>query len=80
MARWKVQSDYAGHDYEVSMNVGDLVENLNSESRMTGIVIGWTDTLWPDNSNQFRHPVVLWADGRRNWIMCHRVEVLSESR
>jgi hypothetical protein len=48
------------------MKIGDLVKNLNSESRMTGIIVGWTGL----------DPVVLWADGRRNRIVLSRVEVV----
>ena len=54
------------------MKIGDLVKNLNSESRMTGIIVGWhqaTATADPT-------PLVLWADGRCNWIVLHRVEVV----
>jgi len=56
------------------MKVGDLVKNLNSESRMLGIIIRWFEE--PGR----RVPVVLWADGRCNWIVQHRVEVVNESR
>lgn len=58
------------------MKVGDLVKNLNSESRMTGVIVGWQKmTNAPDA------PVVLWADGRCNWIVPYRIEVDSnESR
>ena len=48
------------------MKIGDLVKNLNSESRMTGIIVGWTGL----------DPVVLWADGRCGWIVRRRVEVV----
>jgi len=56
------------------MNVGDLVANLYSESRMTGIIVGW------HKHHDVHHPKVLWADGRCNWITSFRVEVISESR
>ncbi len=59
------------------MKVGDLVRNLNSESGLLGIVVGWTDTKWPDNSGCKHHPVVLWVDGRQNWIMAHRIKVIA---
>jgi hypothetical protein len=53
------------------VKVGDLVKNLNSESRMTGIIVGWHNV-----PNQEIAPMVLWADGRCNWIVLHRVEVV----
>lgn len=49
------------------MKIGDLVENLNSESKMTGIVVAW------HKHHGIAHPVVQWADGRCNWIMQHLV-------
>ena len=36
MARWKVQSDYARHDCEVSVKVGDLVR-LTAFKKTTGL-------------------------------------------
>jgi hypothetical protein len=61
------------------MKVGDLVKNLNSESRMTGIIIGWSDR--PGSARRRRRsPIVFWEDGRCNWIVRHRVEVIDESR
>ena len=44
------------------------------------IVVDWTDTKWPDNTQNVNHPVVHWNDGRTSWIMAHRVEVINESR
>ena len=55
------------------MKVGDLVRNLNSESKMTGIIVDW-------HEDGGVHPRVLWADGRCSWVMRHRVEVVDESR
>ena len=52
------------------MKIGDLVKNLNSESRITGVIVGWHQTT------DFPCPVVQWSDGRCNWIMPHRVEVV----
>lgn len=49
------------------MKVGDLVINRNSESRMTGLVIGWRIEEGID-------PQVLWADGRCNWILLRNIE------
>ena len=63
------------------MKVGDLVKNLNSESRMTGLVVGWSDQ-WPDLSHNHdlqkgrRHPVVAWADGRCHMIVRSCAEVI----
>jgi len=62
------------------MQVGDLVRNLNSESGLLGIVVDWTDTKWPDNTQNVNHPVVHWSDGRTSWIMAHRVKVINASR
>ena len=62
------------------MQVGDLVKNLNSEGGLLGIIVGWSKTDWRDNDGCKRHPIVLWNDGRRNWIMAHRVEVINASR
>ena len=62
------------------MKVGDLVKNLNSESGMLGIIVNWTDTKWPDNTQNVNHPVVACPDGRISWIMAHRVEVVNASR
>ena len=58
------------------MQVGDLVRNLNSESRMTGVIVGWSDNQGSDPREGRRDPVVLWADGRCNWIMAHSVTVV----
>jgi hypothetical protein len=58
------------------MKIGDLVKNLNSESRMTGIIIGWHQAMATADPT----PLVLWADGRCNWIVLHRVEVVNASR
>jgi len=62
------------------VKVGDLVRNLNSESGLLGIVVDWTDTKWPDNTQNKNHPVVAWLDGRTTWIMANRVEIINESR
>ena len=67
--------------WRLLVKTGDLVRNLNSESRMTGIVIGWTAPHGnSDPRKGQRDPVILWADGRCNWIVRHRTEVISESR
>ena len=54
------------------MKVGDLVINLNSESRMTGVVIGWEKMLTTNA------PIVQWADGRCGWIVYERARVIRE--
>ena len=59
------------------VKVGDLVKNLNSESRMVGIVVGWSGHQSTDPRNPA--PIVLWTDGRCNWVLPHRVEVISEA-
>lgn len=62
------------------MKVGDLVRNLSSESKMPGVVIKWSDHQSSDPRKGRRDPVVMWSDGRINWIVRHLVEVISESR
>ncbi len=63
------------------MKVGDLVKNLNSESRMVGIIVGWSDHQREDQQRKRRRdPVVMWEDGRTNWIVRSRAEVINESR
>lgn len=54
------------------MKIGDLVKNLNSESGMTGIIVGWHSRGSGDT--QVMNPQVLWADGRVSWIWAHRIE------
>ncbi len=61
------------------MQIGDLVVNLNSESRMPGVIIGWSGHQNSDPREGRRDPVVLWSDGRCNWIMRNRAEVVNES-
>ena len=62
------------------MKVGDLVKNLNSESKIKGIIVNWSNHQNSDPREGRRDPVVLWADGRCNWIMRHCVEVVSAVR
>ena len=57
------------------MRVGDLVRNLNSESGLLGIIVGWQL-----NSYGLSDPVVFWKDGRKSWIRVDRVEVVCEGR
>ena len=57
------------------MKIGDLVENLSSESKMTGIVVGWKN-----RGPLGLAPRVLWADGRCNWAVMHLVRRIDENR
>ena len=54
------------------VKVGDLIRNRLSESGLIGIIVGWHDL--PVS------PIVLWSDGRKNWIIPDFAEVLNESR
>ena len=56
------------------MKIGDLVKNLNSEMRMTGIIVDFHDY------HGMMNPVVQWADGRCSWIVRDRAEVINENR
>ena len=58
------------------MQIGDLVRNLNSESGMSGVIVGSSDNQESDPRPGRRDPVVLWADGRCSWIMAHLVSVV----
>tara|TARA_Y100000592_G_scaffold90988_1_gene150384 strand:+ start:39 stop:227 length:189 start_codon:yes stop_codon:yes gene_type:complete len=62
------------------MKVGDLVKNLKSKRGLSGIIVDWTDNMWPNNNQGANHPVVLWSDGHTTWIQAEFVEVASESR
>ena len=53
------------------MKVGDLVRNLNSEARCTGLVIDYVHE--EGRFYSVRMPVVLWADGRCSPIMMNMV-------
>ena len=57
------------------MKVGDLVNNLNSECGLLGVIVGW-HVCEPHG----RFPLIHWNDGRTAWIVAHRVEVISASR
>ena len=59
------------------MQVGDLVRNLNSESGLMGIIVGWENINRVSNTIA---PMVAWQDGRVSWIVAHRVEAISASR
>ena len=51
------------------MKVGDLVSNLNSESKMTGVVVDFEIKKAFGGGYSVRMPVVLWADKRCSSIM-----------
>lgn len=51
------------------VQIGDLVRNLHSESRMTGVVISFY------SDHHFQDLVVLWADGRRARVKRQFVEI-----
>jgi hypothetical protein len=55
------------------MKVGDLVRNMNSESRMHGVVVDFE--FRGKGFYSVRMPVVLWPDGRCSPIMMDMVEV-----
>ena len=59
------------------MKVGDLVQNLNSESRMPGVIVDIESrSTVARTGGMFEAPVVLWADGRCGWIMPNMVRVV----
>ena len=62
------------------MKSGDMVKNLKSERGLHGLIVDWTDNLWPNNMQGANHPVVLWSDGHKTWIQAEFVEVVNESR
>ena len=62
------------------MQVGDLVKNLNSESKMHGVVVDFELRKAKGGVYSVRMPVVLWSDKRCSPIMPDMVEVISESR
>jgi hypothetical protein len=57
------------------VNVGDLVRNLNSESKMHGVVVNFEFRRAGGGFYSVRMPVVLWADGRCSPIMPDRVKL-----
>jgi hypothetical protein len=62
------------------MKVGDLVKNLNSESRMHGIVVDFELRRAGGGFYSVRMPVVLWPDKRCSPTMPDMVEKVNESR
>ena len=59
------------------MQIGDMVKNLKSERGMFGIIVDWADNLWPNNTQEENHPVVLWSDGHTTWIQAQYLEVVN---
>jgi hypothetical protein len=59
------------------MQIGDLVRNLNSESGLMGIIVGWENINRVSNTIA---PMVAWQDGRVSWIFAHRVEIINADR
>ena len=51
------------------MKVGDLVTNLNSESKMHGVVVDFELRKAKGGGYSIRMPVVLWSDHRCSPIM-----------
>ena len=62
------------------MEVGDLVKNLNSESKITGVIVGFKLRNATGGGYSVNMPVVLWADKRCSPIMPDRVEAVSGTR
>ena len=62
------------------MQVGDLVKNLNSESKMHGVVVDFELRKAKGGAYSVRMPVVLWSDKRCSPIMPDMVEVTNASR
>ncbi len=54
------------------MKIGDLVKNLNSESRMMGVIVDWHHAMTTADPNY----LVLWADGRCSWILPRMIETV----
>ena len=62
------------------MKVGDLVRNLNSESKMHGVIVDFETLKAGGGRYSVRMPVVLWSDKRCSPIMPDMVEVTNASR
>lgn len=58
------------------MKVGDLVRNLNSESRCTGLIVNFELRKAGGGFYSVRMPVVLWSDDRCSPIMPDMVAVV----
>lgn len=57
------------------MRVGDLVKNLNSESKMHGVIVDFETLKAGGGMYSVRMPVVFWSDKRCSPIMPDMVEV-----
>ena len=63
------------------MKLGDLVVNLNSESKMYGVVVSFAPPGGAKGGGySVNMPVVLWSDKRCSPIMPDMVEVTNENR
>ena len=62
------------------MKIGDIVKNLNSESRMSGIIVDFELRRAGGGFYSVRMPVVLWSDKRCSPIMPDMVERVHENR
>ena len=62
------------------MKGGDLVRNLNSESKMHGVIVDFELRKAKGGVYSVRMPVVLWSDKRCSPIMPDMVEVANERR
>ncbi len=58
------------------IKIGDLVKNLNSESKMMGVVVGFELRKAGGGGYSVRMPVVLWSDKRCSPIIPDRAEVV----
>ena len=56
------------------MKVGDLVRNLNSESKMYGVIVDFELREAKGGGYSINMPVVLWSDKRCSPIMPSMVE------
>ena len=57
------------------MKIGDLVKNLNSESKMPGVIVDFEIRKAGGGGYSMRMPIVLWSDKRCGPIMPDMVEV-----
>ena len=57
------------------MQVGELVRNLISESKMPGVIVDFELRKAKGGAYSVRMPLVLWADGRCSPIMPDMIEV-----
>ena len=62
------------------LSVGDLVANLNSESKMCGVVVDFELREAKGGGYSISMPVVMWSDKRCSPVMPDMVEVINASR